>query len=555
MCFPGWSDKAIFGALLGAPGAYSVTPSDRFVWGGYYEPGSLIWRSRWVTQAGSLECREALGLPGRRECAVLLRRVTALDGPARVRVVLDPRPEFGARGLRSPRLGEDGVWRGRAGSVQLAWQGGAEADSVPDGHGARALVLDLELAPGEQHDFVLVLGDDSPPPASLAWAATETGWQARVPELGPTIAPRDARHAYAVLCGLTSASGGTVAAATTSLPERAQEGRNYDYRFVWMRDQCYIGQAVASAGSLPLLEDTQRFVRERLLADGPALRPAYTVTGEEIPSERRLELPGYPGGTDIVGNHAGDQFQLDAFGEALLFFAAAARHDRLGAEDWRAVEVAVAAIRARWREPDAGVWELEPAPWTHSRLICAAGLRAIAVADSAGRSAAEWEALADAIVAETAQRAIHPSGRWQRAPEDPRVDAALVMPAVRGAFDPSDPRTRRTLEAVVSELTEDGYAYRYRPDERALGEAEGVFLLCGFWLSLAFCHQGDQLAAVRWFERSRTASGPPGLLTEEFDVRQRQLRGNLPQAFVHALLLESAVTLGEEEGASGSSGR
>lgn len=93
------------------------------------------------------------------------------------------------------------------------------------------------------------------------------------------------------------------------------------------------------------------------------------------------------------------------------------------------------------------------------------------------------------------------------------------------------------------ELTEDGYCDRYRPDERPLGEAEGAFLLCGFWLALAYAQLGDRTAAVHWFERNRAACGTPALFSEEFDVRQRQLRGNLPQAFVHALLLEAAVAL------------
>jgi GH15 family glucan-1,4-alpha-glucosidase len=97
------------------------------------------------------------------------------------------------------------------------------------------------------------------------------------------------------------------------------------------------------------------------------------------------------------------------------------------------------------------------------------------------------------------------------------------------------------LRAVERELTEDGYCYRYRPDERPLGQAEGAFLLCGFILSLAYEQQGEAIAAARWFERNRAACGPPGLLSEEFDVTQRQLRGNLPQAFVHAMVLECAA--------------
>jgi len=94
---------------------------------------------------------------------------------------------------------------------------------------------------------------------------------------------------------------------------------------------------------------------------------------------------------------------------------------------------------------------------------------------------------------------------------------------------------------VQSELTQDGYCYRYRPNARPLGESEGAFLLCGFLMALAYAQQGEEVAAARWFERSRAACGPPGLYAEELDVAQRQLRGNLPQAFVHALLLECAV--------------
>jgi GH15 family glucan-1,4-alpha-glucosidase len=98
-----------------------------------------------------------------------------------------------------------------------------------------------------------------------------------------------------------------------------------------------------------------------------------------------------------------------------------------------------------------------------------------------------------------------------------------------------------TLRAVADDLCHDGYAYRFRPDERPLGEAEGAFVLCGFLMALALDQQGDRVGAARWFERNRAACGPPGLLSEEYDVLQRQMRGNLPQAFVHALLLECAA--------------
>ncbi|MGH9083507.1 MAG: glycoside hydrolase family 15 protein, partial [Acidimicrobiales bacterium] len=488
------------------------------------------------------ECREALAFPADPHTAVVLRRVLAVEGDATVRVVLDARADFGRRSMTDLHR-RRGIWTGRSGSLHLRWSGADAARRGKDG----ALEMRLQLAGGNHHDLVLEIGDrtlpEQPATAGTAWSFTEAAWAAAVPSLDSALARRDARHSYAVLRGLTSAGGGMVAASTMSLPERADEGRNYDYRYAWVRDQCYAGQAAAAAGSFPLLDAAVAFIAERVLADGPGLKPAYRTDGGAVPDERRLtHLAGYPGGADKVGNWVNKQFQLDALGEALLLFAAAARHDRLDTEHWRAVEVAVAAVEARWTEPDAGIWELADQRWAHSRLMCVAGLRAVAGAAAPSEGAA-WSALADTIAADVGSDCVHPSGRWQRAPSDERVDAALLLPAIRAATSPDDPRSRSTLEAIAGDLTQDGYCYRFRQDRRPLGDAEGAFLLCGFLMALATHQQGSPVEAMAWFERSRASCGPAGLFTEEIDVGQRQLRGNLPQAFVHALLLECAFSL------------
>ncbi|MGH9056672.1 MAG: glycoside hydrolase family 15 protein [Acidimicrobiales bacterium] len=551
MCAPRWHSDAVFSTLIGGGGLYAVTPRDpRFVWGGYYEASSLIWWDRWVTSAGIVACREALAFPGDVHTAVVLRRVVATEGPAAVNVMLDARAGFGLHEM-SDLSRHDGVWTGRSGPLYLRWSGagwakGARASS------ASALVLEVDLDHGGHHDLILEVSDrpfdDEVPDADRAWEATEFAWRRAVPDLGHTLAARDSEQAYAVLRGLTSAGGGMVAAATMSLPERAEAGANYDYRYAWIRDQAYAGQAVSVSDPHPLLDDAVGFIAERVLADGPQLKPAYTVDGGPVPDERRLtHLAGYPGGSDKVGNWVNKQFQLDAFGEALLVFSAAARHDHLDGSHWKAVETTAAAIESRWGEPDAGILELDNQRWTHSRLMCVAGLRAIA-RHASSYQAAEWSGLADAILADASADCLHPSGRWQRSPGDERVDAALLLPAIRGALPAGDPRTLATLEAVKQELGQDGYAYRFRHDQRPLAEAEGAFLLCGFLMSLATHQQGQEAEAAAWFERNRASCGSPGLLTEEFDVGERQMRGNIPQAFVHALLLECADRLGRPRG-------
>jgi alpha,alpha-trehalase len=549
MCAPHWDSDGVFSQLIGGAGVYSVTPADaRHVWGGYYEQGSLIWHSRWITEEGPIECREALAFPGEPGRVVLLRRITAPAMTAHLRVLLSPQAGFGRAGT-GEMTKRKGVWTGRTGPLRWRWTGGADARPHPlaDGTGD-LLALDVTVPPGGHHDLVLELSEGELPEQAddpeTAWQATEAAWRRARSGVDVSIAERDSRHAYAVLRGLTSSGGGMVAAGTMSLPERAGSGGNYDYRYAWIRDQSYAGIAAARVGATDLLDDAVGFVTARLLADGPQLRPAYTVTGGPVPSEQTLDLAGYPGGTDKLGNWVNQQFQLDAFGEALQLLSTAARLDRLDADGWRALNAAVAAIGERWQDREAGIWELDDRHWTHSRLSCVAGLRQAAALPAAEVTA--WTQLADLLLAETAKGGLHPDGHWQRCPVDPLPDASLLLPPVRGALPADDPRTVATVRAVREELAREHYVYRFRHDDRDLGDAEGAFLLCGFMMALAEHQQGRRLSAMRYFERNRAACGPAGLFSEEYDIGQRQLRGNLPQAFVHALLLECAGTLTDD---------
>nr|WP_231386759.1 glycoside hydrolase family 15 protein [Nocardia sp. BMG111209] len=543
MCLPGWDGDAVFAGLLGAPSTYAVVPARTFVWGGSYEEGTLIWRSRWVAGSALIECREALAYPGDPHRAVLLRRIVAVREDAEVDVLLRPVADFGADPVREPHRDAAGVWRARVGPWRLRWTGAP--DATVDGDGG--WTARIRLRAGQSHDLVLEMSDrplpDEPVDVEHTWAATESVWLAQQPDLGNSIAPRDAGHAYAVLRGMTSEGGGMVAAATTSLPERADQGENYDYRYVWIRDQCIAGQSVAALGPYPLLDDAVAFVTERLLADGPGLAPAYTTAGAPVPPTRTLDLPGYPGARPMIGNRVSEQFQLDIFGEALLLFAVAGRYDRLSPDHRRAARIAAAAIGRYHDRPDAGIWELENRFWTHSRLSCIAGLRAAAECPATGVDAGACTALAGTLLADVNRDGTHPRGFWQRGPGLPGADSALLLPIVRGAMPIEDPRCLATFEEIRAQLCDDHYVYRFRHGDTPLPKAEGAFLLCGFAMAMAAAQLGLPVTAARFFERNRAACGTPGLFAEEFDVEQRQLRGNLPQAFVHALLLESSVLL------------
>ena len=451
-----------------------------------------------------------------------------------------------------------GCWTGAAAGGWFRLSGAARARLA---RGGQELVLTLSLTPGEQHDLVLEISDrklaGSPPDPGLAWAATQAAWASAVPDCADLIAVSDARHAYAVLTGLTASSGAMVAAATTSLPERLESVRNYDYRYAWIRDQCYTGLAVAAHGPHPLL-DRGRPVHHRAGAGrrpgpdarlhrgrGAAARRAHDARSAATPAVRR---PGPA--TASPGSSSSTRF-----GEVLQLLAAAARLGRgraghLAGRSGRRGRHREALVRAGRRGVGARRRGTGPIPGWPAWPGCARSPRRPARQgrpgpggrNGAGQDAGRWSSLADQILA-SLRDSVHPSGRWQRAPGDPRVDASLLLPVIRGAVPPDDPRARATVQAVTAELADDGFVYRFRHDDRPLHEAEGAFLLCGFWMALAAQAAGDEVAAVRWFERDRAACGPAGIYTEEYDVHQHQLRGNLPQAFVHAALLESAVRL------------
>ena len=155
MCAPRWDSDAVFSALIGGAGVYAVTPAERsFVWGGYYEPGTLIWHSRWVTTSQEIECREALAMPGDPHTAVALRRILAIDGDTQVRVCLEARAGFGH--YRPSRASQrDGVWTARCGPLYLRWSGADRAARRHDG-GLQAVIT---VPAGRHHDLVLEISD------------------------------------------------------------------------------------------------------------------------------------------------------------------------------------------------------------------------------------------------------------------------------------------------------------------------------------------------------------------------------------------------------------
>ena len=351
----------------------------------------------------------------------------------------NPRPAFGRAGLRRAAPRRRGA--GAAGSGACGCAGrAARTPAHGDGRSGRRLTTTSRPRPrAAHHDLVLELSEQALARPAARPGPGLAGHRGRlavtaVPELDGHARP--ARRA-ALLRGAARADQrrrrhGRRRHDGPARTRRA--GRNYDYRYVWIRDQCYAGQAVAADGPHPLLDDAVG-VRRRPAArrrTEPETR-LHRHRRPRCPTQQPLDLPGYPGGTDIVGNQVNAQFQLDALrrGAAAVRRRRPPRPPRRRASQARRTPPS-AAIEARWREPDAGIWELDDRRWAHSRLICAAGLRAIAAAGAGRTEAAAWSALADA----------HRRRHRRRLPAPERALAARPRRSAGGrrAAAPGDPR-------------------------------------------------------------------------------------------------------------------
>jgi GH15 family glucan-1,4-alpha-glucosidase len=573
LCFPHFDSPSVFGRLLGPEaGHWSIRPEGESTATRRYLGPTMLLETVHRTRTGSVTVTDALvtgagerghglgtGSPG-----ALVRWVECTEGTMRVAAAFAPRPEYG---LVEPVLREvPGGLRVRGGADVLALS--APVPFTLDGATARA---QLELQAGEGLGFALLHGS--------SWAAPPPLWDqehiaARLADTRDAWASWSRLHQdysgpYAdlvctsgrVLQALTFApTGAIVAAPTTSLPEEAGGGRNWDYRYAWIRDASMTLQALWVA-ACP--DEAGKFFG--FLADAGAsqlhagdLQIMYGIGGQRDLSERTLDhLPGWAGSAPVrVGNAAWRQRQLDVYGE-LLGAAARLPQTLEDAEPETRTFLADAAdaAAARWQGTDRGIWEVrgEPQHFLHSKLMCWVALdRAIALADvlQARDRVGHWTRTRAEIAA-----AIHEKGWNERANAYTQafgtelLDASALMLSITGFLPGDDPRMLATIEAVQERLTDArGLVYRYLGADGLPG-TEGTFLMCTFWLAHALALVGRTGQAREAFDRAASFATDLGLLAEEVAPDGTELLGNFPQAFSHIGLVNAAWAIGEAEAA------
>jgi GH15 family glucan-1,4-alpha-glucosidase len=560
MCVPAFDGQPVFGALIGGPdaGRFTLGPARATsVASRRYRTDTATLETSWATPSGKLTLTEGMvaDLDGRLlPTTMLVRRLEATGAPVKACVEFDPRL---GRGRRRPHT------RRRGNTIVCTWDTTAislRADTDVAVEPARS--VELTVAPGRPVTFVLGVAHREPVidvDPDTAWRAlldVERRWRDWCGEIVDDVVHRDAvvRSLLTLRLLEYSPSGAPVAAPTTSLPELLGGGRNWDYRYAWPRDASIGIGAFLGVGKPG---DARRFLAWLLHAsrlDRPRLPVLLTLHGRHPHGEAEWsDWPGYAGSVPVrVGNGADTQHQLDGYGWVIdaAWLLTDAGH-RLYGETWRAMRRFADEVAERWREPDAGIWEIRGGEdhHVHSKLMAWLALdRAVRIATTRRTPARElrrWIAERTALGTEIRQRGFDAArSTYTRTYGSDDLDAALLVLPLIGIEPNDSPRVRSTIDAVRGDLSAGGpWLYRYPPGADGLDGTEGAFVPCSFWLAQADAATGRIDDAAERVEQLVDRASPLGLYSEEVDPATGGFLGNFPQALSHAGLVQAVLAL------------
>ena len=551
---PAMDSPPVFAGLLDAEhgGCIELCPVEPFTVVREYVDHTNVLATTFSTASGSVRVTDALntGVAGRLPWSELARRIEGLSGTVEMRAAVRPGTCFGTAApwvqetvhgsvlrvdgltMAVRTLGEDHVRTGEQ-QIEVAYT------ATP---GSRAL---LGLVATEREPLFLAAPDQ----LDAGIDRTVANWQAWGEEFRweGDFDESVRRSALALKMLIHSPSGSMVAAATTSLPETRAGGKNWDYRFAWVRDSAYALTALFRFGLREETHGAMSWLLGTIRRHGPEPRVCYTLDGELTDGVDEPDVPGWRGiGPVQVGNGAADQLQLGVYGDLFSIVALYVEQGNvLDAETGRMLASVADTACDRWQQKDAGMWELhDPQHYTTSKLGCWQALTKAVELSEAGQipgDAARWRSEAGRIrqwVDDNAWDDVRGAYLWY--PGSDGLDCSILLHAISG-FDRGE-RMSSTLDALRRELGAGPHLYRYT----GMDAEEGVFLACSYWMvsALQLCGRGAEARALMTELEDGTANDV-GMLAEMLDPADGSFLGNLPQALSHLALVNAAITLAE----------
>ncbi|MFD4504916.1 glycoside hydrolase family 15 protein [Streptomyces sp. NPDC058457] len=566
-CSPSFDAPSVFAAVLDAErgGFFALAAAVPARTKQFYFPDTNVLITRFYTDEGVGEVQDFMpvtgesGEPAECERHRLIRRVLCVRGTVPFRVRVAPRFNYGADPHTLRILGDTALFESAAKALLLTSTVALESDG-PDA------CADFKLSEGESAVFALDQAGEDIAPRGCARAEAERQFETTVCYWRRWLHQsryrgrwREMVHRSALTLKLLTyaPTGAIVAAPTTSLPEQFGGERNWDYRYVWIRDAAFAVYALLRLGFSSEAAAFMKFVTTYIspgdgFASGP-LQIMYGIDGRsDLPERELTHLEGHCGSAPVrVGNGAAGQLQLDIYGaliDSIYLYDKWA--EPISSGQWDDVTRLVEWVCDHWDQPDEGIWETRGGRknFLYSRLMCWVAVeRAIRLANRRGLPAdlPRWRQCRDTIYRWIMDRGwSERRGAFVQHEGGDVLDASLLMMPLAKFIAPTDPKWLSTLDALTEDLVSDSLVYRYDPQASpdGLRGDEGTFSICSFWYVEALVRAGRVDEARLAFEKMLTYANHLGLYAEEIG-RTGEQQGNFPQAFTHLSLISAAFNL------------
>ncbi len=576
-CFPAFDSPSVFAALLDEQmgGTFRIEPQIEDVQTKQlYLPDTNILLTRFLSSAGVAELTDCMPVSATDEHSAyahrIIRVVRVIRGAVRFRLLCSPRFDY-ARGTHTVSRECDAIcFRPEHTDCPSMALHATIPLSIEGTAGREDATAEFTLCAGESASFAFGNLDDPIVAKNLLGAEeiekqfdeTSRFWRDWMQQSKYTGRWREVVSRSALVLKLLTSRehGSLLAAATFGLPEQPEGGRNWDYRYTWLRDSSFTLYAFMRLGFTGEARAFSRWMRERVTeglgrnspdSDSGPLQVMYRIDGSADLMESTLDhLAGFRNSRPVrIGNAAAGQLQLDIYGELLDALYLSNKYAKgTSNEGWQRMQQVLAWLGKNWERTDEGIWEMRGGRqhFLHSRLMCWVAFdRAIRLAQKRSLVAplGEWFAIRDAIHEDIF------ANFWNRELESfvqskgsDTLDAStLLMPLLR-FISPTDPQWLSTMAAIENHLTEDALVYRYTNGSDGLDGTEGSFIACSFWRIECLARQGEVERARLLFDKMLGYANHLGLYAEELGPSGEQL-GNFPQALSHLALISAATYL------------
>lgn len=556
MCWPQFDSDFVFGSLVDHEkgGTFSVEPAEEnYKSRQFYFRNTNILCTEFETSTGKFQVIDFaprfIQFERSYRPTMLMRKIELLSGSPRIRIVCEPRRQYGQNGFKTELRSNHIRYDGRESEIRLY-------SDFP----LTQIQSRQEVILSENFHLILSWGlrieEDIATITQDYLNKTQAYWQkwvqdAYIPNFQQKMV---IRSCLALKIHQFEDTGAIIAAGTTSLPEHPGSGRNWDYRYCWIRDSYYTLAALNSMSSFYELKEYATFIQNIVPSAGGRYQPLYSITGQAKLIENEMPLGGYLGNQPVrIGNQAYEHIQNDAYGQLLISFLPLYVDARLPRRYGHApspelVRKLLQKIDDLMDEPDAGLWEFRNLAQHHSYtyLFHWAGAQA---ARKIGRF------YQDEPLVQLANKVISRSQAWlekcfdrkrgvyTQAAQTSNLDASLLQLITMNYLDPRSEVAKTHLEALEKELrTEQGLFYRYLHKDD-FGKPKSTFLVCSFWYVEALACVGRIDDAIRVFEQLVSYGNHVALFSEDVDERDGSQWGNFPQAYSHVGLLNAAFRI------------